>query len=467
MFLYLTQQEIIILYDVNTNLLCKISDDSSKILRNKAVYNRELRELEMAGLLKTNLANQVHHPLDSQIEEILSTRINRLVLQLTQQCNLRCSYCIYSGNYQGTRMHSNNEMSVETLIKSLEFLATNCSKSNHLHIGFYGGEPLLRFDLIQKTFSYMEANFSDKLVTYSMTTNASLLSDEIIEAMIAHNVAIQISLDGPEDVHNKNRRNRHGEGSYSKVIANLKKIYQKSTEYYHKRVTFNAVLDGYYTYDDILPFFTTHYLFRNNFVKFSGINMAIPNNVNTYPARQKARKLSYGKNAALYYYKSITDPQYAPNQTIENLFSFRIIENGLRKHPFPLSSECIHSGLCIPGVSRLFVASNGSFYVCEKVPEQCDGPSCIGNLNSGFNIHRVRELLNLQNTSQEGCSSCWAIQLCRVCAAMVNLNDGERDESLDRLCVSHRAALEKQLIDYCTYCEIKKLYATTYTADKM
>lgn len=446
------------LYDVNTNLICKISHESKEILMHNAAYNDELIGLKNAGVLKEKPVTMIQHPYNNQLEEMLHTKLNRLVLQLTQQCNLRCHYCVYSENYQGTRMHSGQYMSINTLRASIDFLAANSDHCEEVHIGFYGGEPLLRFDLIQEVFLYAERIFANKTVSYSMTTNAVMLSEEIIRSMVAHNVAIQISIDGPEKIHDKNRRNALGEGSFKKVIENLEIIHQNYPRYYREKITFNAVFDGSCTYDDLLPFFTTHHLFRDNFVKISGLNTAIPNNLCSYPELKDARILSSRKNAVLFYYKSISDPQYIPNKTLEQLFSFWMVENGLKRQPLPLFSEHIHYGLCIPGVSRLFVSTDGTFHVCEKVSEECNGPTCIGNLASGFDLTKVRALMNLQNSSDKGCSECWAIQLCRVCAAMINMQDNNWEQALNQLCNSSREALERQLIDYCTYCELKKIY---------
>lgn len=447
------------LYDVNTNLIVKVSRKSSEHLHNRLEYTDELIELHNAGVLKANPMGPIRHPLDAQIEHLLQTKVNRIVLQLTQQCNLRCNYCVYSENYTGTRMHSSKQMSSYTLRKSIDFLASHSSQSDNLHIGFYGGEPLLRFDLIQEAFSYIKEKLTEKRISYSMTTNGVLLSGDVLKTMVENDVAIQVSFDGPEEIHDRNRRNIYGTGSFQKVIANLEQIYNSYPEYYSKNISFNAVVDGACTCDDILPFFTTHHLFRDNFVKISGLNNTIPNSMNPHTENKNARKLAFRKYATLYFFKSLTDENYNPNQTLQKMFSFWMVEGGLLKQPSPLHEEHIHSGLCIPGVSRLFISADGTFHICEKVSELCDGPTSIGNLESGFDLSKVRNLMNLYNASTDGCSSCWAIHLCRVCAAMVKLNDNCWHQSLEEYCVISKKALERQLIDYCTFHELKKLYS--------
>lgn len=66
--------------------------------------------------------------------------------------------------------------------------------------------------------------------------------------------------------------------------------------------------------------------------------------------------------------------------------------------------------------------------------------------------------MNLHNCSNEGCINCWAIQLCRVCAGMINMQDNDWQQALNKLCVSSRESLERQLIDYCAYYELKQMY---------
>ena len=83
------------------------------------------------------------------------------------------------------------------------------------------------------------------------------------------------------------------------------------------------------------------------------------------------------------------------------------------------TSSVMHpQGPCIPGIVRLFVNVNGEFFPCEKVPELAY--SCIGNIDNGFDIERIKQIMNIGRLSEKECKSCWAVRLCSCC-----LNDIE------------------------------------------
>lgn len=82
-------------------------------------------------------------------------------MQVTQNCNLRCQYCVYSGSYIN-RVHNNKRMSVEVAKQAIDFLVKHSENSKEISIGFYGGEPLLEVPLIREVVDYAEGVFSGK-----------------------------------------------------------------------------------------------------------------------------------------------------------------------------------------------------------------------------------------------------------------------------------------------------------------
>jgi organic radical activating enzyme len=102
-----------------------------------------------------------------------------MILQVTQQCNLRCQYCAYSGAYYN-RTHNSARMSFETAKRAIDFLLARSHESDHVHVGFYGGEPLLEFDLIKRCVDYVKKSVEGRSITFGITTNATLLNDEKI-----------------------------------------------------------------------------------------------------------------------------------------------------------------------------------------------------------------------------------------------------------------------------------------------
>lgn len=95
----------------------------------------------------------------------------------------------------------------------------------HINIGFYGGEPLINFPIIKKTVDYAKEIFAGKDIPFALTTNAVLLSDEILRYFNDNNVYMKVSLDGPKEIHDHHRKFPHGNASsFDYVVRALEKV---------------------------------------------------------------------------------------------------------------------------------------------------------------------------------------------------------------------------------------------------
>jgi uncharacterized protein len=145
-----------------------------------------------------------------------------ICLFLTQECNMRCVYCYGDGgHYAGKGM-----MTEETAFRAVDWLMKNSKKAERVNIGFFGGEPLLNFSLMKKIVPYAkeQGTTKGKQVFFSITTNGSLLNEEIITFLKEEKIKIQISFDGPSEYQNSQRPFKNGKGSYDKVFANIQKL---------------------------------------------------------------------------------------------------------------------------------------------------------------------------------------------------------------------------------------------------
>lgn len=124
---------------------------------------------------------EVRHVYADYLDVFLTRKLAKITLQLTQNCNFRCKYGIYSETHNlRQRSHSTERMTFETAKKAIDFLWKHSVDSPDVNIGFYGGEPLLEFPLLKKAVKYSERLFEGKNLTFSVTTNGTLLNDEII-----------------------------------------------------------------------------------------------------------------------------------------------------------------------------------------------------------------------------------------------------------------------------------------------
>lgn len=225
------------LYDVNTNKIISISRELYDFIEGEnselsEKVEKEIKTLKSAGYLKEKHVLESEHRETDMLQFYYKYKLNYLILQVTQNCNMRCQYCIYSGNYK-TRAHSNKNMTWEIAQKGLDFLLRNSQNEYELMVGFYGGEPLLNFSLIKNCVKYMEKHSVGKSCKYVMTTNLTLLNDEIAGYLIEKQFVLTVSIDGPKEVHDRSRRfAATNTGSFQKVVQNLQLLYDKDASYY-------------------------------------------------------------------------------------------------------------------------------------------------------------------------------------------------------------------------------------------
>jgi uncharacterized protein len=145
-----------------------------------------------------------------------------LALFLTQTCNLRCLYCYGEGGEYGER----GVMDEETAHAAVDWLLANSFDEKTVNVSFFGGEPLLNFPLLQRVVAYAKAEAArhGKEVRFGITTNATLLTDEMIAYLAKEQIDPLVSCDGPAPVHDRQRPFRNGRGSHARVAANVRKL---------------------------------------------------------------------------------------------------------------------------------------------------------------------------------------------------------------------------------------------------
>lgn len=192
-----------------------------------------------------------------EIKDKLNNDLHQLTLVVTEQCNLRCKYCVYSGNYYYERTHSNRKMPLDLAFKAIDFLFSHARDSAKIYISFYGGEPLLEFNLVKKCVEYVKVKneMAHKDINFSITTNGILLNNEVINFLISNKIGLIISLDGPEKIHNRYRVFPTGNGTFEIIIKNLFKLRKRNKEYYDKYVGFNTTITPPYDLFELYNFF--------------------------------------------------------------------------------------------------------------------------------------------------------------------------------------------------------------------
>lgn len=408
-------------FDVNMNEILPISAESFLFL-NKCISGeadvtaseiKEIQELCQSGYLKTeSVVQKIQHPYTPYLKYFLDRKLSKITLQVTQGCNLRCKYCIYSEDVnKQQRTHSNRRMNWDIAKASIDFLYKHSVDSDKVNVGFYGGEPLLEISLIEQSVAYAKKIFDGKEVSFSITSNGTLLDDNIINFLVRENINLLISLDGPKEIHDRSRIFADGSGSFDTVMQKIKRIKTIAPDY-AKKLSFSMVMDPRNDfdcineitfsmddmnehsvvasivdtdYDDKNLSFSEEYLWKSAYQNF----LAILAMYNRYPA-EKVSVIS--KNIIGTLHKNLK----------------LSLASGI------LQSSDVPSGPCIPGQLRLFVDTSGRLFPCERVSENSKAMS-IGSLETGFLIHKAERLLNVGSITEDACRKCWCIRHCSLC----------------------------------------------------
>ncbi len=206
-------------------------DTSSISDTERREYEEDFAALEREGLL---FKEEVH------VWPPKSDEVKALCLHICHDCNLRCRYCFADeGAYHAERAF----MSFETAKRAIDFLIENSGERKVLETDFFGGEPLMNFDVVKQTVYYAkeQAAKRGKKFLFTLTTNGLLLKDDIAEFLNEEMENVVLSLDGRKEIHDAVRKTANGKGSFDLVIQNLKNFVQiRGDKHYYVRGTFTA-----------------------------------------------------------------------------------------------------------------------------------------------------------------------------------------------------------------------------------
>ena len=163
--------------------------------------------------------------------------VKALCLNVAHKCNLRCRYCFAAqGSFGGEEMLMTSEVGQ----RAVDFLLANCGQVKNLEIDFFGGEPLLNLDVVKDTVRYGKkcADKLGKTINFTLTTNAVLLTEEIMDFLLAEHIALILSLDGRQEVNDACRVSSSGKGSYDLVLPRIQMAVAKNPHSYYVRGTF-------------------------------------------------------------------------------------------------------------------------------------------------------------------------------------------------------------------------------------
>ncbi|MCX5636943.1 MAG: radical SAM protein [Planctomycetota bacterium] len=400
-----------------------------------------------------------------------------LLLELTQQCNLRCEYCVYGSHYHRARPHRQQSISVEIAEGAIRDFLQHAH--HHCVIGFYGGEPMLEFDLIRHCIELAEpmAEKLGKDLVWIMTTNGTLLTDEKLDFLCQHNVSIMISMDGPKSLHDRYRRYQDGKGSFDLIMQNVERFVKRHPKYYKRGFIMtmappyelNACIEFFDKWADSFPLSRVTLLSYNedqSFVKsaYSGNNKCeiegcrrIVNGDESYIQQLMDEDAESMRQAWLQYVEAVVHNGFEKVVSLPQLRFHHLLCNScmLAIHNRRVTDieQCGFPRYpCFPGQSRLFCDVEGNYYPCER---GCQVPVFrIGSVRNGLDYNKIRELMELSGRVLD-CGNCSIQNLCGICFSIWLLSENRIDweRTAASLCEGHRHQFLNELKVYTTICE--------------
>ena len=164
--------------------------------------------------------------------------VKALCLHIAHSCNLNCSYCFASqGKYHGQRAL----MSFEVGKQALDFLIANSGHRRNLEVDFFGGEPLMNFDVVKQLVAYARSieKAHNKNFRFTLTTNGMLIDDDVIDFANKEMSNVVLSLDGRKEIHDRFRVDYAGKGSWERIVPKFQKLVEaRGNKNYYMRGTF-------------------------------------------------------------------------------------------------------------------------------------------------------------------------------------------------------------------------------------
>ena len=333
-------------------------------------------------------------------------------LGLTTKCNLRCTYCCYSGNYRNTRSHSNISMKFKDVDKVLNFININASQCPVI-ISFYGGESLLEIDILKEFVRKAQLRWEED-VKFEISTNGTLLTDENIEYFVNHGFSLFISLDGSASIHDRQRIYSNGKGSFEAIRMSLKSFSDNYPDFYKNNVhLMMTVIDV-----SEMPYIAKEWH------EDELLNSKTPIRISSVAPNYSSGVENENFDDCLSKYMFILE-YYGkhPEYKLLGVFFERFLAEWIDRPIFTLD-DTIEIPTCVPNNTKLYIDVEGKIGICEKMPDIYR----IGSLSTGLDFQAINNIADKTATIiKSRCGKCHIARLCDICPNAIDLSVDEMD----------------------------------------
>jgi uncharacterized protein len=318
--------------------------------------------------------------------------IKALCLNIAHDCNLRCKYCFADeGDYNGCR----KIMTADIGKKAIDFVLKKSGPRKNIEVDLFGGEPLMAFDTVKEIVEYAKKKEKDfnKTIRFTMTTNATLLNDEIMDYLDKNMGNVVLSIDGRKEVNDKVRVRVDGSGSYESILPKIKKMVEmrdKSKQYYAR---------GTFTRENTDFFEDIKHLASQGFDEISVEPVVLPED-HPLSLREEDLKTIFDQ------YDKLFDEMIKRHKEGKE-FKFYHFNIDLQGGP------CVYKRIsgCGAGHEYVAITPDGDIYPCHQFVG--NEKFKLGNLDTPeLNKGIISEFKNAHIYNKPECKKCWARFYC-------------------------------------------------------
>jgi uncharacterized protein len=380
---------------------------------------------------------EINQYLSGKEIELSIANTPQITFEVTDACNLNCTYCGYGKFYSDYDARENKRLPADRAIALLDYLSKrwnsslNRSASQNVYISFYGGEPLLNMSFIQTIVDYVENKLHcpARRFTISMTTNAILLH-KYMDFLVKHGFNTLISLDGNKD-NTSYRLDHKGHPAFDTIVKNIHLLREKYPDYFETKVNFNAVLHNRNSVESIYRFF------KENYNKIPSLGEL--NNMGIRPEMQETFMKTYrNEEESLHqaeHYEEIERDMFLNLGTSKSASTYLLqYSDFVYKNYNELllgkaeMAQTIPTGSCIPFSKKIYVTVNGKIVPCERIGHQF----ALGELTeTGVNMdfEAIAQKYNAYYAKlDKQCKACYNRKACVQC--IYNLPDIDKAKVL-------------------------------------
>jgi len=363
--------------------------------------------------------------------DLSSMKVKAICLNVAHACNMKCEYCFAA---QGNFGMKPALMSLATARQAMEFLLTNSGQIKNLEVDFFGGEPLLVADMLKELVSYCREREkgTGKRFNFTLTTNAVLLEDEIIDWVIENDISVILSLDGRKATNDSCRILNNGEGTYDLIVPHIQRMVAQHPISYFTRGTFTKKnLD--FSKD-------LEHLIQLGFECISLEPAVGPDNGFSILEQDLPEVLAE--------YERLTEV-LLENYMLGKKIDFFHYDLSLQR------GACLAKRVtgCGAGIEYLVITPEGDIYPCHQFVGDSD--FYMGDIFDGIKYPHIRQNFANNQLKDKECKDCWARYFCGGgCHASAYYRSMDLKKPHQVSCAMHKKRIEGAI-----YLDLKKQIA--------